>query len=100
MSFEAATKFLERFEREESLRTQLYISKPEDMQQLTEFVRGKGFLVSQEEMAEAIERYQPRYATGSIEPLKQYVKLYRELPAPEAAAHEAAPQLEEEAHNA
>lgn len=82
MALETAMHFLERVEREDSLRTQLYVTRPEDIQDLTTFAQGKGFITSVDEMAEAIETYQPRFQTGSIEPLKDYLKDYKRLPAP------------------
>ena len=85
MALETALKFLERIEREESLRTQLYITRPDDLQTLTEFARGKGFLVSSDELADAIEGYQERFATGSITPLKEYLEDYKRLPQPDTS---------------
>ncbi|MGJ3241220.1 MAG: Nif11 family protein [Anaerolineae bacterium] len=82
MAVVTATKFLERMEHEESLRTQLYISRPEDLEQLTIFARGKGFIFSHDDLVEALENYQERFATGSIEPLKTYLTEYRRLVAP------------------
>ncbi len=70
MSVIAATKFLERVEREDSLRTQLYISSPKTVHQLLEFAHGKGFVVSQEELQTALDTYKPKLGTGSVEPLK------------------------------
>lgn len=80
MAVQTALKFLERMEREESLRHQLYISVPEDLQKLTEFARGKGFVVSKDDMAHALKQYQEKFATGSVEPLKAYLKDYKFLP--------------------
>lgn len=77
-----ANKFLERMEREESLRTQLYISRPEDIEELATFARGKGFVISTDDLADALENYQERFATGSIAPLKDYLKGYKRLPQP------------------
>lgn len=91
MSYEAALEFLERMEREESLRTQLYISRPKDLEKLTEFARGKGFLVSKTELVRAIEDYQERYPTGTIEPLRAYVERYKELAPREELAQLEAP---------
>jgi|GEM_PF-1287365 len=82
MAIETAMEFLQRIEREDSLRTQLYVTRPEDIEELTTFARGKGFIMSIDDMAEAIETYQPRFPTGSIEPLKEYLKDYKRLPAP------------------
>lgn len=82
MGIETAYQFLERMEREDSLRTQLYITRPEDLTELTEFARGKGFIMSRGDLAEAIETYQERFPTGSIAPLKEYLKDYKRLPAP------------------
>lgn len=83
MAVETALKFLERMEREESLRHQLYVSKPEDLQKLTEFARGKGFLVSENDLANALDNYQEKFPTGSIQPLKEYLKDYKRLPSGE-----------------
>ena len=84
MAVETALKFLERVEREDSLRTQLYISKPEDLKKLTEFARGKGFIVSEGDMVKALNDYQERFATGSIAPLKAFAKGYKALPTPDS----------------
>jgi hypothetical protein len=80
MAVETALKFLERMEREESLRHQLYISNPEDMDKLLEFARGKGFIVSVNDMAVALDNYHEKFPTGSVQPLKQYFKDYKRLP--------------------
>lgn len=82
MALETASRFLERMESEESLRTQLYISRPEDIEELTTFAQGKGFIASVDDMATALETYQERFATGSIAPLKDYLKDYKRLPQP------------------
>jgi predicted ribosomally synthesized peptide with nif11-like leader len=79
MAVETALKFLERMEREESLRHQLYISNPEDMNKLVEFARGKGFIVSANDMAVALDNYQEKFPTGSVQPLKDYFKGYKRL---------------------
>lgn len=75
MSVNAALKFLERVEREETLRTQLYISKADDLGRLLQFAHGKGFVLTQEELNTALATYKPKFKTGTIEPL-------RHLPAP------------------
>lgn len=85
MALETALKFLERMEREETLRTQLYISRPGNLVRLTQFARGKGFIVSEKDMAEALEQYQEQFATGSIAPLRDYAKQYKPLPEPAQA---------------
>lgn len=82
MALETAYKFLERMEREDSLRTQLYITRPEDLNELTTFAQGKGFKMSKHDLAQAIEGYQERFATGSIAPLHDYLKGYKRLPQP------------------
>jgi predicted ribosomally synthesized peptide with nif11-like leader len=79
MAIETALKFLERVEREESLRQQFYVSKPEDLQKLTEFARGKGFVISQDDLAKALDSYQERFPTGTVQPLKTYLKGYKRL---------------------
>ncbi|MEL6403530.1 MAG: hypothetical protein AAFN11_22715 [Chloroflexota bacterium] len=91
MGYETALAFLERIEREESLRTQLYISRPEDLQKLTEFARGKGFLVSKAELVEAIANYQERYPTGTIDPLRAYVEDFKKFASREELAQLEAP---------
>ena len=80
MAVETALKFLERMEREESLRHQLYISNPEDLTKLVEFARGKGFIVSPNDLATALDSYQEKFPTGSVQPLKQYFKDFKRLP--------------------
>lgn len=82
MALKTAHKFLERMEREDSLRTQLYITRPEDIEELTTFAQGKGFVMSVDDMATGLETYQERFATGSIAPLKDYLKDYKRLPQP------------------
>lgn len=81
MAIETATKFLERMEREHSLREQFYVSAPKTLPQLTDWARGKGFLFSEEEFIEALTEYHPRFATGSVEPLKQYIERYQRVSA-------------------
>ena len=44
MSLEAANKFLARLEKEESLRTQLYVNGVADIARLRQFAHGKGFI--------------------------------------------------------
>lgn len=80
MAVETALKFLERMEREESLRHQLYISNPEDMDKLVEFARGKGFIVSVNDLAVALDNYQEKFPSGSVQPLKEYFKEFKRLP--------------------
>ncbi|MEM9951805.1 MAG: Nif11-like leader peptide family natural product precursor [Chloroflexota bacterium] len=82
MAIETALEFLQRVEREESLRTQLYITRPEDIYELTTFAQGKGFVMSTEDLVQALNTYQPRFPTGSIEPLKEYLNDYKRLPEP------------------
>ncbi len=79
MAVETALKFIERVEREHSLREQLYITAPESLPQLLEFARGKGFLFSDDEFIEAMSNYQERFATGSIDPLKKYIERYKKI---------------------
>lgn len=88
MAIETALKFLERVEREETLRTQLYISKPEDIYKLSEFARGKGFVVSADDLAVALDEYQERFAAGTVQPLKEYLEGYKRLPAETAETSE------------
>lgn len=84
MAVVTALKFLERMEREESLRTQLYVSRPEDLEKLSEFARGKGFVISQQDLAQALEQYEEKLPTGNLEPLKAYLEEYKaQLPSGE-----------------
>lgn len=71
MALETAQKFLERLEREETLRTQMYISNPDTLEKLVQFAHGKGFVVRLEDMQTAIAQFTPRLKTGNLEPLKQ-----------------------------
>lgn len=71
MAVETAMKFLERLEREETLRTQLYISRADNLEMFVQFAHSKGFVVSEEDMRTALREYQPRFKSGSIEPLRQ-----------------------------
>lgn len=80
MAVETALKFLERFEREETLRTQLYISFPKDLPNLVQFAQGKGFVVTEDDMREALKSYKEKLPTGTIEPLKQYLSDAPKLP--------------------
>jgi hypothetical protein len=86
MSVVTALKFVERVEREDSLRHQLYISKPEDIYTLTQFARAKGFIISTEDLVEALEQYQEQYVKGSVQPLKAYLNGYKRLPSGEENA--------------
>lgn len=74
MAVETALKFLERLEREETLRTQLYVSRPKDLAQFVQFAHGKGFVVEQQDMVEALKSYEEQFASGSLAPLKQYLE--------------------------
>lgn len=73
MSKETALHFLARVEREESLRSQLYVSNPSSMTKMLQFARGKGFLITETELREALDEYKEQYATGTIKPLKELV---------------------------
>lgn len=73
MSVAAAIKFLERMEKEETLRSQLYVSRADDMARLLQFAHGKGFVLSEDDLRTALETYKPRLKTGSVEPLKQLI---------------------------
>lgn len=84
MAVVTALKFLERMEREESLRTQLYVSQPADLSKMTEFARGKGFIFSEPDFVEAFSQYEERFPTGTIAPLKEYVDEYKMLPSGDA----------------
>jgi hypothetical protein len=83
MALVTALKFIERLEREDTLRHQLYVSVPQDIYKLTEFAHAKGFVISPNDLADAIEQYQEKFATGSIQPLKAYVKGFKRLPSGE-----------------
>jgi len=84
MAVETALKFLERVEREDSLRSQLYISQPEDLKKMLEFARGKGFIFSAPDFVEAFGQYEERFPTGTIAPLKEYIEEYKMLPSGDA----------------
>jgi predicted ribosomally synthesized peptide with nif11-like leader len=79
MAVETALKFIERVEREHSLREQLYITAPESLPQFLDFARGKGFIFSDEDFITAMDNYQERFATGSIDQLKKYIERYRKI---------------------
>lgn len=71
MALVTAEKFLERLEREESLRTQLYVSRPENLAELTRFAQGKGFVVAEDELKQALDAWQPKLNKANLEPVKQ-----------------------------
>ena len=71
MSVVAAHKFLERVEKEETLRGQMYISGVDSVEKLRQFAHGKGFVLTSEELRVALDEYKPKLKTGSVEPLKQ-----------------------------
>ncbi|MCA9885722.1 MAG: Nif11 family protein [Anaerolineae bacterium] len=71
MAIETALKFLERLEKEDTLRTQLYVSKANSLEKLVQFAHGKGFVVSQDDMTTALNEYQEKFPKGTIEPLRQ-----------------------------
>jgi predicted ribosomally synthesized peptide with nif11-like leader len=73
MAVETAKKFLERLEREETLREQLYVSSPKDLEKFVQFAHGKGFVVRKEDMATALQEFKPKLKTANLEPLKQLV---------------------------
>jgi hypothetical protein len=73
MALITAEKFLERLEREQTLRTQLYVSRPETLEELTQFAHGKGFVCDPAEMKQAVEAWQPKVELGNLEPLKLLV---------------------------
>lgn len=74
MAIETALKFLERLEREETLRNQFYISRPKDMPQLLQFMQGKGFIVSEADLEAALNQHKPGLQTGTMDTLKQYLR--------------------------
>ena len=71
MALETALKFLQRLEKENTLRTQLYISKADSLEKLVQFAHGKGFVVSEQDMKIALDEYQEQFPQGTIEPLRQ-----------------------------
>lgn len=73
MALVTAEKFLERLEGENSLRTQLYISRPQTLAELTQFAHGKGFVVEAEELKQAIDAWKPTLNKGDLDPLKALV---------------------------
>lgn len=64
MSVEAAQKFLARIEKEDSLRTQLYINGVADLEKMRAFAHGKGFILTDEELKVALQSYKPQLASG------------------------------------
>ncbi|MCU0513633.1 MAG: Nif11-like leader peptide family natural product precursor [Anaerolineae bacterium] len=73
MALETARKFLERLEREETLRQQLYINGINDLEKLLQFAQAKGFVCRAEDLAAALTSFKPSLPTASLEPLKQLV---------------------------
>ena len=73
MAMETAVKFLERLEREETLRQQLYINGVGDIEKLVQFAHAKGFVVKQADMEAAIAQFKPKLPTANLTPLKQLV---------------------------
>jgi hypothetical protein len=71
MVLDTARKFLERLEREETLRTQLYISNPKDIETFVQFAHGKGFVTTVADMQTALTEFKPKLKTGNLESLKQ-----------------------------
>jgi hypothetical protein len=54
VAIETARKFVERLENEPALRWQLYVANPKGMTKFRQFVQGKGFVVSEEELTVAL----------------------------------------------
>lgn len=73
MSVITAQKFLERVEREETLRAQMYVSGVNSLELLVQFAHGKGFVLTTDEMRQALENFKPKLKTANLEPLKQLV---------------------------
>lgn len=73
MAIETALKFLERLDKESSLRGQLYISQPKDMDELLRWAQGKGFVISEDDLTSALGHYQERFPTGNLEPVRRFV---------------------------
>ena len=73
MALETAVKFLERLEREETLRTQLYINGVHDLDKLLQFAQAKGFVCKKEDLETAIAQFKPKLRTANLEPLKMLV---------------------------
>lgn len=73
MALETAVKFLERLEREETLRQQLYVSNIKNLDKLVQFAQGKGFVCKKEDMEVALKQFKPKLPTANLEPLKLLV---------------------------
>jgi hypothetical protein len=71
MSLITAQKFLDRLEREETLRTQLYISSVKNLEQLTQFAHGKGFVTTTTDLKQALDSFKPKLKTADLSTLKQ-----------------------------
>lgn len=71
MSLITAQKFLERLEREETLRTQLYVSGVKTLTDLTQFAHGKGFVTTQTDLKQALDGFKPKLKTANLDALKQ-----------------------------
>lgn len=71
MSLITAQRFLQRLEREETLRQQLYISGINSLDKLVQFAHGKGFIVNEEEMKAALMAFKPSLKTANLAPIQQ-----------------------------
>lgn len=74
MSMEAANKFLQRLEKETTLRGQLYISSPKTFDELLTFAQSKGFVVEADELKTAIDGYKSQLkGGGNMDAIKRLV---------------------------
>jgi predicted ribosomally synthesized peptide with nif11-like leader len=53
-----AKQFLELFERDQPLQTQLVVYDPEDFDDLVDFAVGKGYIFTKDELLEALNEYE------------------------------------------
>jgi len=71
MSLMTAQRFLQRLEREETLRQQLYISGINSLEKLVQFAHAKGFMVDEEELKAALATFKPSLKTANLAPIQQ-----------------------------
>jgi predicted ribosomally synthesized peptide with nif11-like leader len=57
MAVQTAEKFLERLQEESSLKSQLYVTRPRNTDQLLQFAQGKGFIFSAEDLQAALKKH-------------------------------------------
>jgi predicted ribosomally synthesized peptide with nif11-like leader len=58
MTLMNAKQFLELFERDQPLQTQLVVYDPEDFDDLIDFAAAKGYQFTKDELLEALDEYQ------------------------------------------